>query len=111
MKVKTKKQLFSKYKLIKLFVYNTLENERHYLNAIYNVIGLFFVITSSITVIFLLTPQAERIPSDLYSFLKVYEDITLFFFMIEYILRFWVSSDFFKEYKEELINKKVTLKH
>lgn len=110
MKIKTKKQLFSKYKLVKLFVYNTLENERHYLNTIYNVIGLFLVITSSITVIFLLTPQAERIPSDLYSFLKVYEDITLFFFMIEYILRFWVSSDFFKEYKEELINKKSYIK-
>lgn len=105
MSLKKRKVLYSRYKLIKLFVYNILENERYYLNVIYNVIGLFLVITSSITVIFLLTPAAERIPADLHSFLVWYEEFTLIFFGIEYLLRFWVSSDFLKEYKEELEKK------
>lgn len=109
-KLRRKKPLYSRYKLAKLYIYNVLENERHYLNVIYNVIGLFLVITSSITVIFLLTPSAEKIPQDLHHFLVRYEEITLIFFVVEYMLRFWVSSDFIKEYTEELERNKSCLK-
>lgn len=97
-----KNRFFNIYKVVKLFVYNVLENERYYLNAIYNIIGLIVVITSSITIIFFLTPQAERIPPDLFSFLKSYEEFALIFFSIEYLLRFWVSSNFFEDYRQEL---------
>ncbi|MEZ0323771.1 MAG: ion transporter [Hydrogenothermaceae bacterium] len=100
LKNKKQKSLYSKYKLFKLFIYNVLENDRHYLNIIYSVIGIFIVITSSITVIFLLTPSAEKIPPDLHKFLLAYEDFTLTFFAVEYILRFWVSSDFYRDFKE-----------
>ncbi|MEJ5173084.1 MAG: ion transporter [Hydrogenothermaceae bacterium] len=100
MTLRKKRSLHSKYKLFKLFVYNVLENDRHYLNTIYSIVGLFLVITSSITIIFLFTPTAERIPPDLHKFLLDYEDFTLTFFAVEYILRFWVSSDFYRDFKE-----------
>ncbi|MCX7760086.1 MAG: ion transporter [Hydrogenothermaceae bacterium] len=70
------------------------------MHIIYSIIGLFLVITSSMTIIFLLTPTAKKIPPDLHKFLSDYEDFTLIFFAVEYILRFWVSSDFYRDFKE-----------
>lgn len=105
-----RRKLYSTYKIIKLFIYNLLENDRYYLNTIYSIFGLFLVITSSITTIFLLTPYNEKIPTDLYQFLQDYEEFTLIFFAVEYTLRFWVSSDFYREYRETLIATKSHLK-
>lgn len=79
-----------------------LENNLSPLNHIYSIVATFIVVTSSITVILLLTPEAEKLPPDLFYFLREFEDLTLWFFAIEYILRWWVISDFIEDYKEYL---------
>ncbi|MFN4306732.1 ion transporter [Sulfurihydrogenibium azorense] len=104
-KSKNKKYL-SHIKRIKIFLYNILENDRNSLNHIYSLVALFIVITSSINVFLLITPEAEKLPPDLHSFLKDFEEITLYFFAIEYILRWWVISDFFEDFKTVLTQKK-----
>ena len=94
-------------KLLKIYIHNILENERFYMHTIYTTIGLFLVITSSITIFILITPEAEKMPPDLHKFLEHYGNFTIYFFTIEYLLRLWVASDFiddFKHYLELKIN-------
>ena len=57
-------------KLLKIYIHNILENERFYMHTIYTTIGLFLVITSSITIFILITPEAEKMPPDLHKFLE-----------------------------------------
>lgn len=86
-------------KIIKTDLYNILENERSPLNHIYSIIAILLVITSSITIILLITPESEKLPPDLHTFLKDFEEITIIFFLVEYILRWWIISDFSDDFK------------
>ncbi|WP_028950838.1 ion transporter [Sulfurihydrogenibium subterraneum] len=106
MKKSKNKKYLSKIKRLKIFFYNVLENERNSLNHIYSLVALFIVITSSITVLLLITPESEKLPPDLHSFLQDFEEITLLFFAFEYILRWWVISDFFQDFKTSLSQHK-----
>ena len=89
-------------KRVKIILYNILENERYSLNHIYSLFAIFLVLTSSITVILLFTERKEKIPEDLYFFLEGFNDFTLYFFLLEYLLRWWVISDFTEDLKEYL---------
>lgn len=114
LKVKNKKYR-STLKRIKIDIYNILENERSPLNHIYSIIAIILVIASSMTILFLFTPQRENLPPDLYTFLKNFEEISLIFFLVEYILRWWVISDFLDDFKSyvnqhETKNTKVYIK-
>nr|BAU79752.1 putative potassium uptake protein TrkA [uncultured Aquificaceae bacterium] len=102
MKSIRKKSYSSVIRRFKLFLYNLLENELNPLYHIYSVIAIFIVITSSITIILLIAPTKEKFPPDLHQFLKDFEEITLWFFVVEYIIRLWVISDFIDDYQEHL---------
>ncbi|PMP77029.1 MAG: ion transporter [Sulfurihydrogenibium sp.] len=96
------KKKASLIKRLKIFLYNVVENDRSPSNHIYSIIAIFIVITSSITVFLLITPESEKLPPDLYKLLTDFEEITLIFFALEYLTRWWVISDFFEDYKEHL---------
>ena len=44
------------------------------------------------------------LPPDLQKLFDDYEEISLLFFVVEYILRFWVISDFIDDFREGLLN-------
>jgi len=107
LKLKRKRLNYKTFvKRFKLFLYNLLENDRNSLNHIYSIFAIFLVLTSSITVFLLISPKSERLPHDLHTFLKDFEEFTLFFFLIEYILRWWVVSDFTEDFKDYLTEHK-----
>lgn len=87
------------YRILKRKVYNTIESETSPRKQLYDVVALFVVITSSIAILpdFIPTFQA-KLPPDLNKFLNDYENIALYFFLIEYILRWWVISNFTKDF-------------
>ena len=101
-----RRRSYSYLKLLKIYIHNILENERFYMHTIYTTIGLFLVITSSITIFILITPEAEKMPPDLHKFLEHYENFTIYFFTIEYLLRLWVASDFIDDFKHYLEHKR-----
>lgn len=93
--------------ILKLYLYNILENENSPYKHIYDVFAIIIVITSSLSVITTtFFSHIERLPPDLDKYLGIYEDFALFFFLIEYILRWWVISDFLTDFQEELRNHK-----
>lgn len=94
-------------KRIKINLYNILENERSPYNHIYSIGAILLVIISSMTALFLITPESEKLPPDLHTFLIIFEDFSLLFFLIEYILRWWVISDFFDDVKNYVNQHKV----
>ncbi len=97
------KKVKSKIRFFKLWLYNILENENSPYNQIYNVIALFIVLTSSIGVVLEYTSLEGDIPPDLDRFLYDYEELALWFFVVEYITRWWVVSNLSDDFKEALI--------
>ncbi len=97
------KKIKSRLKIIKLWLYNILENENSPYNQVYNIVALFIVLTSSIGVVLEYTPLEGDIPPDLDSFLADYEEIALWFFVVEYITRWWVVSNFTDDFKDALL--------
>jgi voltage-gated potassium channel len=93
----------SRIRLFKIWLYNILENENSPYNQIYNIFALFIVLTSSIGVVLEYTPIETELPPDLERFLIKYEDIALWFFVVEYITRWWVVSNFTDDFKNALI--------
>jgi voltage-gated potassium channel len=94
--LKKRRNFFPKKRLktIKIWVYNILENQNSIYNQLYNVFALFLIITSTIGVFIELLNLEIKIPPDLKLFLDDYEEIVLWFFVAEYILRWWAISDF-----------------
>ncbi|WP_456402902.1 ion transporter [Persephonella sp.] len=92
-------ELKGRIRIFKIWLYNILENENSPYNQIYNVFALFIVITSSIGVIIEFTPLEAKLPPDLDKFLQEYEEIALIFFVVEYITRWWVISNFTDDFK------------
>ncbi len=86
-------------KILKLHIYNILENETSPYKQIYDIFALFIVITSSISIFIEYIPALiKKIPPDLDKFLDDYEVLALYFFLIEYILRWWVISNFWEDF-------------
>ncbi|SNZ03350.1 voltage-gated potassium channel [Persephonella hydrogeniphila] len=94
--LKKRRNFFPKKRLktIKIWVYNILENQNSIYNQLYNVFALFLIITSTIGVFIELLNLEIKIPPDLKLFLDDYEEIVLWFFVVEYVLRWWAISDF-----------------
>ncbi len=93
-------------RIIKISIYNILENETSPYKQIYDIFALFIVITSSISIFVGFIPNvSNRLPPDLDSFLTDYENIALYFFLVEYILRLWVISDFSKDFEKAFLDK------
>ncbi len=91
------------YRSIKIQLYNILENENSPYKQIYDIFALFVVITSSIGIIIEYVPGLKpKLPPDLNSFIDQYEYIALWFFVIEYITRWWVISNFFDDFRKSL---------
>lgn len=106
-KIDTTKGINNKLKLFKVYIYNILENETSPNKQIYDIFALFVVITSSISIFLEYIPSVEkRIPPDLNSFFNNYETFALYFFLIEYILRWWVISDFWEDFTRAYNEKK-----
>ncbi|WP_456465591.1 ion transporter [Persephonella sp.] len=89
-----------RFKTLKIWVYNILENENSIYNQLYNVFALFLIITSTIGIFIELLNLEIKIPPDLKLFLDDYEEVVLWFFVIEYILRWWAVSDFSHDFKK-----------
>ncbi len=94
------KKFRNKVKLLKLWLYNILENPGNSYNNIYNLIAMFIVITSSLPIILEWLFPARKIPPDLKVLLDAYIDITLWFFVAEYLIRWWIISDFNNDFRE-----------
>ena len=100
-KYKEKKRVYGYLRVLKFTLYNVLENETSLYKQLYDVGALFLVITSSIAILFDLIPHwNEKLPPDLDAYLTTYEDVVLWFFVIEYILRLWVISNFTSDFKK-----------
>ncbi|NPA51571.1 MAG: ion transporter [Aquificae bacterium] len=91
-----------KYIAFKLKIYNILENETSPYKQVYDIFALFIVITSSIGIFIDYIELGKKLPPDLAHFLHKYEIWALYFFLIEYILRWWVVSNFFDDFKKGL---------
>ncbi len=89
-----------KYLTLKLKIYNLLENETSPYKQVYDIFALFVVITSSISIFIEYLGLAKKLPPDLDEFLNDYEIWALYFFLIEYILRWWVISNFIDDFKK-----------
>ncbi|WP_457635220.1 ion transporter [Persephonella sp.] len=89
-----------RFKTLKIWVYNILENENSIYNQLYNVFALFLIITSTIGIFIELLNLEIKIPPDLKLFLDDYEEVVLWFFVAEYILRWWAVSDFSHDFKK-----------
>jgi len=94
------KKFRNKIKLVKLWLYNILENPGNPYNNIYNLVALFLVITSSLPIILEWLFPDKKIPPDLKVILDTYIDATLWFFVVEYIVRWWVISDFNDDFRD-----------
>jgi len=94
-------RLSSRIKKLKIWLYNLLESDTGPYRLLYDVVALFIVVTSSIPVIIELWINIP-LPSDLHSLFDHYEEIALAFFAVEYLLRLWVISDFWDDFKEGL---------
>ncbi|NPA12546.1 MAG: ion transporter [Aquificae bacterium] len=88
----------SRLKTLKIWVYNILENENSIYNQLYNVFALFLIITSTIGIAIEILNLEIKIPPDLKAFLDVYEEVVLWFFVAEYIMRWWAISDFTQDF-------------
>jgi len=87
-----------RFKTVKIWVYNILENENSIYNQLYNVFALFLIITSTIGVFIEFLNLEIKIPPDLKLFLDDYEEVVLWFFVVEYIMRWWAVSDFLQDF-------------
>jgi len=94
--INKRKRFFPKkrFKTFKIWVYNILENENSIYNQLYNVFALFLIVTSTIGIFIELLNLEIKIPPDLKLFLDDYEEVVLWFFVIEYVARWWAISDF-----------------
>ena len=92
-----------KYLTLKLKLYNILENETSPHKQVYDIFALFIVITSSIGIFIDYFGLGRKLPPDLEKFLADYEEITLWFFLVEYILRWWVVSNFLDDLRKGMI--------
>ncbi len=91
------------YRSVKIRIYNVLENENSPYKQIYDIFALFVVITSSIGVVIEYVPGLKpKLPPDLNNFIDDYEYIALWFFVVEYVLRWWVISNFIDDYRKLL---------
>lgn len=95
-------RLHTKLKIIKIWLYNILENETSPYNQLYNMFALFLVITSSFYILAEIFLENIKIPKDLDEFVEDYDFFVLFFLTIEYITRFWVISDFLPVFNKVL---------
>ncbi len=89
-----------RFRTLKIWVYNILENENSIYNQLYNVLALFLIITSTIGIFIELLNLEIKIPPDLKLFLDDYEEVVLWFFVVEYVLRWWSISDFSQDFKK-----------
>ncbi|WP_207891608.1 ion transporter [Phorcysia thermohydrogeniphila] len=94
-------KLSVRVKKLKIWLYNLLESDTGPYRLLYDVFALFIVVTSSIPVIIELWINIP-LPSDLQSLFDHYEEVALCFFVTEYLLRLWVISDFWDDFKEGL---------
>ncbi|WP_338046113.1 ion transporter [Persephonella atlantica] len=106
--INKRKRFFPKkrFKTFKIWVYNILENENSIYNQLYNVFALFLIITSTIGIFIELLNLEIKIPPDLKLFLDDYEIIVLWFFVVEYVARWWAISDFSTDFQRGFSNKK-----
>ena len=95
-----RKKISNKIKLLKLWLYNILENPGNSYNNVYNLFALFLVVTSSLPIILEWIFPDKKIPPDLKVLFDRYIDISLWFFVIEYIVRWWIISDFIPDFRE-----------
>ena len=100
---KNRQKTFTKIRILKIFLYNLLENENNPYNHVYNVFALFLVITSSIGILLEELFDIKSLPPDLKDFLDIYEEITLYFFVVEYITRWWIISNFKDDFEDSYI--------
>ncbi len=91
-----------KYLGFKLKLYNILENETSPYKQIYDIFALFIVITSSIGIFLEHFGFEKKLPPDLAKFLSDYELLALYFFLVEYLLRWWVVSNFIDDFRKGL---------
>ncbi|GAB6075609.1 ion transporter [Desulfurobacterium crinifex] len=103
------KKVLTRLKKLKIWLYNLLESDTGPYRLLYDTFALFIVVTSSIPVILELWINIP-LPQDLQSLFDNYEEITLYFFVVEYLLRFWVISDFVDDFKEGLAQTKSSTK-
>lgn len=103
LKKNRKNKVSSKLKLVKILLYNILENESSPYNQIYNIIAIFLVLTSSIGILLDFSIGIKSIPPDLKNILDDYEEFTLIFFTVEYLLRLWVISDFKDDFEDSFV--------
>ncbi|RUM40689.1 MAG: hypothetical protein DSY34_04840 [Desulfurobacterium sp.] len=103
------KKVLTRLKKLKIWLYNLLESDTGPYRLLYDTFALFIVVTSSIPVILELWINIP-LPQDLQSLFDHYEEITLYFFVVEYLLRLWVISDFVDDFKEGLVQTKSSTK-
>jgi len=101
LKENLRRKALSRVKRVKIWLYNLLESDTGPYRLLYDIFALFIVVTSSIPVIIELWIKFP-LPPDLHKFFNVYEEIALYYFVIEYLLRLWVISDFSDDFKEAL---------
>ncbi|MEO2069207.1 MAG: ion transporter [Desulfurobacteriaceae bacterium] len=97
------KKILTRLKKVKIWLYNLLESDTGPYRLLYDTFALFIVVTSSVPIVLELWIDIP-LPPDLQRLFDDYEEISLLFFVVEYILRFWVISDFIDDFREGLSN-------
>jgi voltage-gated potassium channel len=95
-------KLSKRVRRLKVWLYNLLESDTGPYRLLYDAFALFVVITSSIPIVIELTVKMP-LPPDLKRFFDYYEEVSLWFFVVEYLLRLWVVSDFTDDFREALL--------
>ena len=95
-------RLSKRVRRLKVWLYNLLESDTGPYRLLYDAFALFIVITSSIPIVIELTVKMP-LPPDLKRFFDYYEEVSLWFFVVEYLLRLWVVSDFTDDFREALL--------
>jgi voltage-gated potassium channel len=92
-----------KYKKSKGFFYNLLENHRSPLKRYFD----FFMIFLVLTTVFILIYETKN---ELSPWINIYEDIAIFIFIFEWLVRLWIVSDFhidiIENYEENELEQK-----
>jgi len=92
-------QTSERYRRIKSFFYNILENSHSPLKSYFDIFMIFLVMSS----IFLLIYEVKN-PTEVWMY--YFENITIFIFLCEYLLRGWIHSDMHKIVIQQYENAK-----